>query len=228
MDLSGQTILIVDDDIISHKIISNYLEELNSNLLFAANGIEALSIYKKQKVDIIITDLSMPKMNGVELIKEIRNKDFLIPIIVLTSHLTSDNFIACANLNIHGLVDKPLDKYKLLDSINNLKKYDQSNDCNEDNLTKLDDELFYDSINSHIIFNNENIKLTKKERLLLELLIKNKNSVVSYKNIEVVIWYYEDKVMTTDALKNVIKSLRKKLSKDLIKNISGLGYKIII
>lgn len=227
MNFKKQTILFVDDDKILHKIIAEYLKELNADIIFAENGFDAYEIFKKQKIDLIVTDLNMPKISGVDLIKKIRDVNFWLPIVVLTSELTSENFISCGNLNIQGLIDKPLNKEKLLTVLNNLSKYDIDENYNTE-LIKLDNGLFYDSINSSLNYKNEEISLTKKERLLLELLIKNKNKVVSYRNIETVIWYYEDKVMTQDALKNIIKSLRKKISKDLIKNISGLGYKIII
>lgn len=74
----------------------------------------------------------------------------------------------------------------------------------------LKEYIYYDIVNYTIENFDEIFSLNKKERLLLDLLLENKNKVVSYKNIETVIWYYEDKVMTQEALKTVIKSLKKK------------------
>lgn len=72
------------------------------------------------------------------------------------------------------------------------------------------------------------LNLQKKEKLLLDLFLRNKNKLVSYRNIENVIWDDEDKYMTENALKNLIRNLRNKTSKSLITNISGLGYKLIL
>lgn len=232
MNFENLTILIVDDDHIQIKILLKLLEDKKANLVSAKNGLEALEIYKKRKVDLILTDLSMPKMDGIEFIEKVRENNFWIPIVVVTSNLTPNYFVPCANSNIQGLIDKPITKEKLDKIFAKLDNYDiaiSENNVNKNEfIVDLDENLQYDLTNSCILLNNEEISLNKKERLLLELLIDKKNSIVSYKNIETVIWYYDDKVMTADALKNVIKSLRKKLNKDIIKNVSGLGYKIII
>jgi len=92
-----------------------------------------------------------------------------------------------------------------------------------ENKLHLGNNIIFDTQNQVIIKENSIISLNKKERLLLNLLLKNNNKVLSYETLEYHIW---DDAISRDALKSLIKDLRKKTYKEFIKNISSLGYKI--
>jgi len=223
--LKDLRILYVEDEPLTREVMTYKISEINDNLLVAKNGNEALKIFSENKIDLLITDLEMPKLSGLELIKEIRQKNYTLPIIVFTAYTNKEYLMPCANLNIQGYIEKPIDFEKLQSAFQNVLTY-LNQRVNEKE--KLGENIYYDTNNFCIEKNTITVSLNKKERLLLELLLKNKNQVVSYKNIETEIWYYDDKVMTIDALKNLIKNLRKKTSKELIENISGLGYKLVV
>jgi two-component system, OmpR family, response regulator VanR len=88
---------------------------------------------------------------------------------------------------------------------------------------KLSDGIFFNFQTQSIIKHNESFVLNKKESLLINLLIQNQGRVITYEEIEYHIWNNE---CTTAALKSLIRDLRKKTFKDIIKNYSGIGYKL--
>ena len=92
------------------------------------------------------------------------------------------------------------------------------------NIFKFDDNSYFDTFNKVLIVENNIVKLRAKEILFLELLIKNKNRYVSYEEIESYVWF--DNIMTKDALKTLVKNLKTKLSKNIIENLTNIGYKI--
>lgn len=210
------------ESIIDYK---TYFSEYCNNLIFEADGYKSIKRLNEEKIDLVILELDLSILNGIEILQKIREIDYWIPVVIVTSNLSPEYFLPCVNSNIQGYIQKPITSEKTQTIFENVIRY--KNQTLVEKLL-LDDGVYYDSI-SHCIENNGvNHLLNKKERLLLDLLLENKNRVVSYKNIETIIWYYEDRVMTQEALKNVVKSLRKKVSKDIIKNVSGLGYKIIL
>lgn len=89
---------------------------------------------------------------------------------------------------------------------------------------KFDDNIHYDLMNKTLVIDHQVIKLTHNEMLLCDLLCHNHQRVVTYEEIESVIWAYEG--MSMDSLRSLIRTLRKKLGGDFIENISGVGYRI--
>jgi DNA-binding response OmpR family regulator len=221
----SQTILCIEEDKKSIENISLYFSEYCDNLIYEIDGYKSIKKFNEQKIDLIILELDLTILSGIEIIQRIRKTNYWIPIVVITSNLSPEYLLPCVNSNIQGYIQKPLTNEKTIKLFENVIKY--KNQTSVDKLL-LDENIYYNSINHSIENNGKIYPLNKKERLLIDLLLENKNRIVSYKNIETIIWYYEDKIMTQDALKNVVKSLRKKISKEIIKNISGLGYKIIL
>jgi len=117
--LEGITILYAEDEFILQEGITETLNLFDINVLCAKNGEEGLSIFKdsSKKIDLILTDIKMPKLDGIGMIKEIRkiNKD--IPIIITTSHQETNFFIESIESNISAYILKPIDIYKLKDSL---------------------------------------------------------------------------------------------------------------
>jgi len=117
--LKGITILYAEDEFILQEGITETLNLFDINVLCAKNGEEGLQIFKdsSKKIDLILTDIKMPKLDGIGMIKEIRkiNKD--IPIIITTSHQETNFFIESIESNISAYILKPIDIYKLKDSL---------------------------------------------------------------------------------------------------------------
>jgi len=109
------TVLYVEDEDNTRMQVSQILELFFKNVLVGENGEEALKIYKQNDVDLIMTDLTMPKLNGYQMIKEIKKLDSLQHIIVLTAHNSSENLMQTIDLQLDGFLLKPLKMDKLLE-----------------------------------------------------------------------------------------------------------------
>lgn len=106
-------LLYVEDDAGIRKSMSKYLEKFFASVVVAADGVEGLQLYHKQHFDIVITDLSMPKMNGSEMIVKIRESDSEISILITTAHVENNYLIEAIKSHVDGYIIKPFD-YKIL------------------------------------------------------------------------------------------------------------------
>ncbi|MEA3352838.1 MAG: response regulator transcription factor, partial [Campylobacterota bacterium] len=158
-------ILLVDDNPVYQDSIKNVLLNFSDNITISDNGIDAFEQYKSCKPDIIVTDdIEMPKMNGLELVKKIREDDDRTSIIILTSFLSEDYLLSAANLDIQGYMQKALDIKKLKALLLKAAK----KHANEQ-IVKIDikDGLVYDKSAGTLITNNDVAnELNKKEKAL--------------------------------------------------------------
>lgn len=118
--LSKLTVLYVEDDIDTANITSMILEDYVDRLLIAKNGQEALNLFKLHKVDLLLTDILMPKLNGIELINSIRNSNIYpnVPVIITTAHTETKYLLDAIRLRVDGYILKPVDVEELLHAIN--------------------------------------------------------------------------------------------------------------
>jgi DNA-binding response OmpR family regulator len=214
-------VLYVEDDEIARENAIEYLENFFEIIYDASDAIKALQLYEKYKPDIIITDIQMPKLNGLEFVKKIRQKDKKTQIIIITAFSDKDYLLKAIELQLVKYLVKPV-REKEFDEA--LSLCVNSLESDESNIVKLDDSTYFHTFNKNLISNNEIVKLRAKELVFLELLIKNKNRYVSYEEIENYVW--NDSVMTKDALKTLVKNIKTKIPKDLILNLTNSGYKI--
>ena len=214
-------ILYVEDDEIARENGIEYLENFFETIYEASDAIIALQLYEKYKPDIIITDIQMPKLNGLEFVKRIRQKDKKTQIIVITAFCDKEYLLKAIELQLVKYLVKPVKEKEFEEAlflcVNSLKD-------DVSNIVQIDDEIYFDIFNKNLVINNEIVKLRAKEILFLELLIKNKNRYVTYEEIENYVW--ADSVMTKDALKTLVKNIKTKIPKDLILNLTNSGYKI--
>ena len=101
-------ILLVDDDFSSITALTNLLE-FNNDLHLAGNGQEALDVFRAGQYDVVVTDIKMPKMNGLDLLREIRKLDHNVRLIVVTGHSDDDNEAIARSYGVDGFFPKPLD-----------------------------------------------------------------------------------------------------------------------
>jgi len=223
--LKNISILYVEDDLQTQEEMGSFLSHLSNEVYLATTGLEALEIFEDKKPQIIISDIAMPNLNGIEFIKRIREVNKTIPIILLTAYDDVEYLLPAANLNIQSYILKPITSNKLKEVLYNALEY---LNINSSIYLIISNEYKYDKNNSEIIANNnEKIKLNKKETKLMNLLIQHQNRVVTYSEIERSVWIEYDEVMTNMALRTLIKNLRKKIPIEFIKNVSGQGYKLI-
>ncbi|TLS94801.1 response regulator [Aliarcobacter thereius] len=145
-----------------------------------------------------------------------------MPIIIITAQSDKKSLLEAIPLNLVRYIVKPFEitKNNLINVIDeSIIRIKSTNNIEEFNLTE---EIVYDYINKKFIFNNKKEKaLTQNETLLFELLLENRNNLVSFEVIENSV--FSDSIMTDSSLKNLLLRLRKKLTIDIIKTVRGLG-----
>jgi DNA-binding response OmpR family regulator len=213
------TLLYVEDDEIIRKQAIIYLEKLCKKVWGARDGLEALEIYEDHKPDIIISDIKMPRLNGLEMASKIRKTDKSTPIILATAFTDTDYLLKAVELQLIKYLVKPISSAKLLEALNLAYEHLHQDEVN---IIHINPHTIYDTLNRTLIIHNEIIKLTKNERLLLELLAKKHQKAVSYEEIENTIWL--DTGMSIDTLRSLVRLLRNKLKDITIENVSGMGY----
>lgn len=214
-------ILYVEDDEIARENGIEYLENFFEQIYEASDAIIALQLYEKHKPDIIITDIQMPKLNGLEFVKRIRQKDKNTQIIIITAFCDKDYLLKAIELGLVKYLVKPVKEKEFEEA---LSLCIDSLENNQSNIVKLQEDTYFDMFNKNLVIENEVVKLRAKELIFLELLVKNRNRYVSYEEIENYVW--NDSVMTKDALKTLVKNLKTKIPKNLILNLTNSGYKI--
>lgn len=219
--LSNFTLLYVEDEDGIRENICEILQDVFKEIYLAKNGEEAYSLFMEKKPDLIITDIKMPKLNGLELIERIRHINAKVRVIILSAHTDLDYMLKATELHLVKYIVKPMNEEKLVDALEGfINSYENSKIC-----TLLPQWLF-DEGRSTIKGPNEEFILTKKETTFLKLLLK-KHRIISYEEMENLIWGHEH-VMTQNALRLFIKNFRKKLPPDVLKNVQGIGYQLLI
>ncbi len=217
--MSLTLLYVEDEDFIRHNAVL-FLEDRFSTIYEADNAFLALEIYHDKKPDIIITDISMPKMSGLELCEKIRKIDSKTPIIITTAHTKTAYLLKAVELQLVKYLVKPIEEEALVEALELCFARLKSENSNIIHLTQ---SHRYDTFNQTLFYHDEVIKLTNQEILLLKLLLKNPQHICSYREIESFVF---DGMMSEDALKTLVKNLRKKTEKSLIENHSKIGYKI--
>lgn len=216
-------ILYVEDDEIARENGIEYLENYFEHIYEASNGLEGLAMFDKHKPDIVITDIEMPKMNGLEFVRKIREINKNTKVIITTAFSDKEYLLAAIELQLVKYLIKPINEKNLEEA---LQICIENIDENSSNIIQISSNTVFDSYNKTLVTDGKIIKLRTKELDLLTLLLKNKTRFVTYQEIEHVVWI--DSVMTKDALKTLIKNLKSKLPTDTITNLSGTGYKIAL
>ena len=215
------TILYIEDDDGVRNVNLRILKRMFKETYEASDGEAGFKLYIEKKPDIIITDIKMPKLDGIKLTKMIRQNDSKTKIIITTAFSDPKYLLDAVELNIERYVVKPITKRNLIPALEKAistidieKKLYLSNNFYFDFKT----ELFYtqDGV----------IEMTKKELLFLKLLVTNKDKIVTYAQIEREVW--EDEPMSLNSLRTNIGFLRKKIPFNTIGNVSNMGYKLKI
>lgn len=123
MDFEDITILLVDDNLEHIKLLSEILNKYFKNVIEANNGKTAYELYKKNpNIDIIISDIEMPEINGLELLRLVRLSDLYVPFIITSASIDSKTLLKAIDLNVNSILTKPVDMKKLLEKVDILRE----------------------------------------------------------------------------------------------------------
>ncbi len=220
--LKGLTVLYAEDEVGIRENIADSLSYYVKEVFQASNGKEAFELYKEKNPDIILSDIHMPLVNGIEFVKKVRQTNREIPIVMITAHTDKKYLLEAVELHMEKYIVKPIELEVLFEV---LEKCVEILTINKKIFLKVDKNYSYDCDKKELKYKDEALILNKKEMLFFEVLIANQNRVVTYEELQDKVW--GDDVMTDSALRSLVRNLRKKLPTDLIYNLSGVGYKLV-
>ena len=216
-------ILVVEDEKDLNRVITKHLKKNNYSVDSCFDGEQALDYVLYGEYDLIITDIMMPKVDGYQFIKQLRNKKNTTPVIMLTAKDSLDDKILGLDSGADDYIVKPFEFDELLARIRVLMR---RNYGFATNIIQVDDVVL-DISKKQVTRSSESIVLTGKEYEVLEYLFKNKTGIISREQILNHVWDY-DYEGVSNIIDVIVKNIRKKLDvgskKPIIHTKRGLGY----
>lgn len=232
--MDSKKILVVDDEKEIRDLIGIYLKNEGFEVIKVCNGLEALEVLQSETVHLVILDVMMPKMDGIEACMKIR-QDKNVPIIMLSAKSEDMDKILGLTTGADDYITKPFNPLELIARVKSqIRRYTKLNNTYKEpqikqKIIEVDDLTI--NIDTHEVkVGNRSINLTKREFEILELLCKNKGIVFSTRKIYESVWNEE----FCDSFNTVmvhIRKIREKIEKNprkpkYIKTVWGVGYKV--
>ena len=202
-----------------------YLETDDITVLEANNGIQALEIVENDQVDLALVDIMMPKMDGYQLIKKIRQKNEYIPIIVISAKVTLSDRVLGIDLGADDYITKPFEPLEVAAKVKaQLRRISATSPKADTPSTITAGDITLDIDECRVSCGGESIELTKAELKVLELLMSQPKRVFTKEQIYESAWY-SDTAADDNTIRVIISRLRDKVGAEHIKTIRGLGYR---
>lgn len=213
-------ILIVEDEDMIREGISDYLADCGYETIQAADGLEALEQFSNHQVALILLDIQMPKLNGLEVLSEIR-KSSQVPVLMLTAFQDEEYKMSAFAALADGYLEKPFSLSLLkvrVDAI--FKRYYDTGRI----FTYRDTEVDFDSYSAKVA--GQEVAVNAKELEILDYLVRNEGRALTRSQIIDAVWKMTDEVPFDRVIDVYIKELRKKLDLDCILTVRNVGYKL--
>ena len=218
------SILLIEDE---DKIRKQLVEILKFDFedIYAASSAEmAMNIYKDKQPNIMLIDINLPNISGLDFLEKIRKTDQNTKAIMLTAHSDVEYLMKATSLKLTDYLIKPYDRkslYKALQkAVDEIKKFKTI----LIDTVELKDNYTWKYQTRTLLFKDKGISLSSYENAFLEYMVSNINKDVSYEDIHNYIYNYD--IYSQDAIFTIVKRIRKKTTKGLIKTCFNFGYKI--
>jgi len=214
-------ILLLEDDELFASTVEDFLSDEGFDVDIAYDGEECLELNFKKNYDLYIFDINVPKINGLDLLKQLRQSDDNTPTIFLTSYKDKDTLHDAFLKGCDDYLKKPVDLDELILRIKALLKRNKK----QFNIIKLSDTLTFNPSNKRAYENEIDLNLPVKVLDLLELFLENKGEIVTKNMIISKLWTTQEEY-SEGSIRVYINQIKKLLGKESILNIKGIGYKI--
>jgi len=228
--MSNEYILIVDDDRDIRNMLGIYLENDGYKFIKCDNAVTALEVLKKYKITLILLDIMMPGIDGIEACMKIR-EIYKMPIIFMSAKTEDMDIVQGLMAGGDDYVIKPFNPIQMISRIKaQIRRYKQYNENNTSENMIHYEELEINIKSRQVWVNGKEVHLTSKEYEILELLLQNKGIILSIQQIYERVWR-EEFYCSENTVMMHIANLRNKLRNEAntdgyIKTVWGRGYKI--
>lgn len=214
-------ILVLEDDELFASTVEDFLTDEGFEVDIAIDGEECLDLNFKKNYDLYLFDINVPKINGLELLEQLRTSGDNTPSIFLTSYKDKDTLQTAFLNGCDDYLKKPADLDELLLRIKALLKRNKK----QFDVIKLSETVTFNPANKRVYENEEDLNLPVKVLELLELFIENRGEIVTKEMIISKLWATSQEY-SEGSIRVYINQIKKLLDKDTILNIKGVGYKI--
>ena len=222
------TLLYAEDEIETRKNHIDYLKDrYDFDFLEASDGEEALALFKKHKPKIILTDITMPKMDGLTFVQHIRESSPHTKIVVLTAYDEREKLMKAFGLDVVDYLLKPINRKKLSSAVDLALETLPSCDT-EKVICRIDSNTRWDEQTSELYSYGELVGLSQLEKRLISLLCGYRNREISSFDIYFHVWQDFATEFSEDSVRTLVKKLRKKLPEGVIVNSYGGLYKLVV
>jgi DNA-binding response OmpR family regulator len=215
------SVLIAEDEIELLESLREYVEIFFAKVYTASCGDEAYEIYEKKKPSIILTDINMPNLNGLDMISKIRENDNIVKIIVMSAHSEEEKLLHAIKLHLETYLIKPIrsDELKeiLFETVELIR--------NTQKRIYVDEFVYWDKESKSLWSDSKEVELKNRESLLLTLLFSKPNQAFNAE--EIFEYLHKDKKeFSSYSITSLMKRLRSKIPDSVVQNVYGSGYKI--
>lgn len=221
-EFKNLSVLYAEDDSELREITTKTLQMIVGKVFSVNDGDEALSVYTSHRVDIVILDIHMGSISGIEVAKTIRLSNDKIPIVIVSGSIATQDLLEACKLNLIEYIHKPIEFNALIKvlylAVDRLKSQGML-------ISKINDSVSYDYFAKSFTYSDGGkMALTKNEINAIELLLSHRGQVVTYETFT----YTFDEEMSDGALKNLILRIRKKMVDDSnLQNLAKIGYSLV-
>ncbi len=215
-------ILLVEDDLSLADGLQQALKQEGITVNHVARGQEALHVVKSFPPDIMILDLGLPDMDGIEVVSNLRKEKITLPILILTARNSVEDKVSGLDVGADDYLAKPFEMPELLARIRVLERRISTTKASnniEVGVVSLDPKAM------QVMVNNQDITLSKSEYMLLKALLQNAGRILTRDNLESQLYSWGEEV-SSNTLEVHIHHLRKKVGSDFIKTVRGVGYTV--
>lgn len=218
-EFKNLSVLYAEDDAQLREITTKTLQLVVGQVFSVTDGTEALSVYENNRIDIVILDIHMGSVSGIDVAKTIRKSNDKVPIVIVSGSIATQDLLEACKLNLIEYMHKPIEFNALIKvlylAVDRLKSQGML-------IAKINDSVSYDYFAKAFIHSDGEISvLTKNEINAMELLLAHRGQVVTYETFSHVM----EEEMSDGALKNLILRIRKKMGDDTnLRNLAKVGY----
>ena len=207
-------ILLLEDNNKLNKTITKRLKIKNYNVISFTDGSDAYENIT-EGFSCFILDINVPNIDGINILKKIREYYKIVPVIIISASVELDMIKQSYDFGCNDYLKKPffIDELEIkIEKLWNIK----------DSKIYFDENSYFDFKSATIVIDNQEIRLTKKEKLLINLFLSKKNQVITYENIESYVW--EGNFSSLESIRSLIRRVRRIFPKEYIQTIIDAGY----
>ncbi|WP_294966829.1 response regulator transcription factor [Sulfurimonas sp.] len=215
--LKSLRVLLVEDEENIARLLKGAIGDSFHSFSIAKDGKEGLEMFTKISPDIVITDINMPRLSGLDMAGELKKLNPNVPVIILSAFSEREKLFGAIDVGVAKYFLKPYDPDEILEYISSIA------DELGSKVVELSDGFSFNKTTHALYKDSRFVALSKNEKKFITLLVENENTILDDETIKISIW---DESVSDERLRTFVRRLRAKTSKTLIINVKGLGYKL--